>query len=266
VLDGRQLWEVPARELFGDGYGSDSGWTFDYDAENERYIGNIGKLLAKGVRAAYERGEPLRHDLADDQLVAIDGLTGERLWTKRGVVNTCQPTSPDEDDLSPAVWCKQRGIGTYREGEDLPTYQNLRVTLEGYDPATGVRTWSAPLTRRGALAMIDGDPHFLSRIGDSVALTPDGPMRFSASGEATPLDAKSSLMCQGPPINVRYALAWDRGLHRRMGGNFIFACDAYGIRQAGALTPDLLEAGAVAAEDGTYVIATEQGLFGYRVS
>jgi hypothetical protein len=198
--------------------------------------------------------------------VAIDALTGERLWTKRGVVNSCQPTSPNEHDSAPAVWCKQSGIGTFRRDDDLPTYQDLRVALEGYDPATGKRTWSAPLTHRGALAMIDGDPHFVSRTGDSVALTPDGPTRFSATGEATPLDAKSQLMCEGPPIKVRYALAWDRSLHRRMGGNFVFACDAYGKRMAGALTPDLLQAGAVAADDDTYVIATKQGLFGYRVS
>jgi hypothetical protein len=51
-----------------------------------------------------------------------------------------------------------------------------------------------------------------------------------------------------------------------MGGHFVFACDAYGKRLARALTPDLLQAGAVAADDGTYVIATKQGLFGYRVS
>ena len=262
VLDGRKLWEVPARELFGDGYGSDSGWSFEYDAENERYIGNIGKLLPEGRREAYLRGGTLRHDLAEDQLVAIDAVKGERLWTKRGVVNSCQPKSPDEQDVSPAVWCRQSGIGSFRRGDDLPTYQNLRVTLEGYDPATGKRTWSAPLTDRGGLAMLDGDPHFLSRTGDSVALTADGPMRFSATGEATPLDAKSRLMCEGPAIHLRYALAWDRGYHRRMGGSFVFACDAYGKRLAGSLTPDLLADGAIAADDGTYVIATKEGLLG----
>lgn len=266
VVDGRQLWEVPARELFGEGYGSDSGWTFDYDADNERYVGNIGKLLAKGEREAYERGDTLRHDLADDQLVAIDALTGERLWTKRGVVNTCQPRSPDEHDASPFVWCKQSGIGSLRYGDDLPTYQNLRVTLEGYNPATGEPTWSVPLTHRGALAMIDGDPHFLSRVGDSVALTREGPMRFSATGGVTPLDSESQLMCEGPAVKMTYALPWQRNVRHRMGGNFVFPCDAHGKRLAGALTPDLLSAGAVAAGDDTYVIATKQGLFGYRVS
>ena len=44
VRDGRVEWEVPAAELFGDGFGSDGGWSFDFDEAAGIFSGNIGAL------------------------------------------------------------------------------------------------------------------------------------------------------------------------------------------------------------------------------
>ena len=147
VVDGKTLWEVPAAELFGRGYGSDGGWGFVWDQEAEVYVGTVGLPFTPTERRTYLAGEPVRFRAEDtSEMLVFDANTGQRLWRDEGTDTMClMAVSGKEDSFGPPVRCRMSGFVTTTLGSNEKTYDHLKVAVEGYQPETGETTWSVPV-------------------------------------------------------------------------------------------------------------------------
>jgi hypothetical protein len=97
--------------------------------------------------------------------------------------------------------------------------------------------------------------------------TPTGRMTVSlVDGGTSAIADQQTFVCEADALTVRYALPWD-GTHQRAGGHLRFPCTAAGKRAPGGrLTGETIAGGAIAAPEGMYLIATSNGVSGYRLT
>ena len=186
---------MPAAELFGDGFGSDGGWSFEFDEAAGIFSGNIG-ALQDAARASYDRGEKVTIDLADSlMMLGISADTGELLWRQKGADSFCVPNLDVDDEVAaPPVRCAVSGSVTYQKDQDQPSYRDVEVTLEGFDRRTGNRTWSVPTSRAGALELVKGDSAIVM-LDAAAVQTPSGRMTVSLVDGETSAIAEQQIVC-----------------------------------------------------------------------
>lgn len=279
---GNELWRHSITELFGTGYSSDQGWSFEYDERSDLYVGGVGFTPT-------EEGGRTIVDLAESKLVAIERATGEVVWSEDGVADQCDGTVDiitDEELTEQAagenvffhpipVRCRVQGTVTYTESDDPeaePERTGIDVTLEGYDPETGETTWSVALGE--ALNLLgyggSGDPlPFVDRTG--VAVTVDGePTAVDiASGQTRAVGADETLWCADRDsryFDYREPYYFDgEPTYGRVGELAYDWCEATGQPAAETATPPTAVPNTVGTRSGDLaMVATPEGLVAYR--
>jgi outer membrane protein assembly factor BamB len=136
--DGKLLFSMPIVAYFPETDTTDAGWRFDeYD---DLYVGSLGQRVAAG-------------DSTDLGAVATTGFaseTGLIKWSVGGTTYAC-----DGQMLVPAgvpFRCRWEGHLLPATAKFKARYDDLRVTVEGFDPDDGKTTWQVPLGADGPFA------------------------------------------------------------------------------------------------------------------
>jgi outer membrane protein assembly factor BamB len=178
TTDGRQLWRRPIEAIFGDvnplevnvipttragrkwqTIGLNDNW--DIQLGDGRYVGEIG---GRGKLSVAKR---LRY-LDYAAVGAFDAATGRRLWAARGATVFCGHL---EFTLDHPVRCRKTGQVDLSPGApDKWRLNDVNVTVEGFDPATGRTRWSWQAGSVRGLAIDYGDDHSVIRLDDTTYL------------------------------------------------------------------------------------------------
>lgn len=259
-VGGRTAWEVPVEKAFGIPVSSDGGWQFGFVEEENVFVGLIGRPAPRtGPR-------PTSLDFAEQAGGALNGETGETLWAEPGVDPTCGPVEPGLVAGGGLVRC--RLAGTVHFGGDEPRFEDLEVTVEGYDLVSGRTTWSHEVVGESAEALAFHGKAVVSSGGDVMVVDTREGRRLLATrtGELTPVTADDRFLC-AEPVEFRYRLGWrapDKTIHDRRGGSLHFPCDGELEPVTGPPSTSSLADGALWATETTYVLGTKDGLVGYR--
>lgn len=249
--DGRG-WQRPTEAVMGRPVDPWCGWWFAHDPTSDLFVGEIdGRLRPE-----------LGSDLVPPSMVALDAATGEERWRAPGTTQAClthglafrDPTG----DLRP-VRC--------RYGEPAAGWEateEVAITLEGFDRATGEPTWSRDVG-------LWGDDQPLSEggrgpgwgVGDEILLPgPGGPLVLDlVTGATRSPDEHAVRWCERPRT---FTVAGDRA-EEREGGWLVAPCDGDDLTSVlpDELHPDLLRGPPIG---DTAVVGTTGGLVAYRVS
>jgi hypothetical protein len=255
LRDGKLQWSIPASAAFPAGFSSDNGWTWHRFADQHVVVGSLyGESVATG--------EVSLRDLASSAAtVGLSETTGKVLWRDRGSSFHCRFDWRDRP-----VRCRRRGRVSSQRGA-AAVFEDLDVTVEGFDPETGETTWSVPVgpakvlvTSRANLA-IAGPTHV-------VLDRPDGPIVLDyATGTTHVPPPGAAYWCM---VHVEYESAWSYttwdGTRRydRPGGDRAAICGVRGGPSTGL--PSLEATMAAGAHAGAYaVIAGQRGYVGFRL-
>ena len=128
-LDGGKLrWSIRASAAFPAGFSSDRGWAWHRFADQGVVVGS---LYGEPVSAR----EPFFYDLASCTATAgLSEATGQVLWRDRGSSLDCH-----FDPAGHPVRCRLRGHMSFQP-RTSPVFEDLDVTVEGFDLATGKTT------------------------------------------------------------------------------------------------------------------------------
>lgn len=105
----------------------------------------------------------------------------------------------------------------------------------------------------------------VSRNGDRIVVgLLEGPAILDvATGRVAP--ASGQFLCQAEPEDFPYAQPWGgSGNFTRYGAGLLFACSPDGKKVESGMTAAALREGAAKVSDASYVLASEDGLVGYR--
>lgn len=196
-VDGAVLWAKPFSDLFGP---SATSWMSYYHSESSD---NTYSVMTLTGTAGSETGKPI--DLATGVVSsAFDLATGSSRWIAEGTALGCLGGHPilnwnqDEGTDPPhAFRCRYTGTAAFSmsalTGSQLVT-SGLGVTLERFDPASGVTQWTSPLgdartlaadTSTGAAEALLDDSHlFVSNsAGGLIVDLNNGQSRASGSSD-----------------------------------------------------------------------------------
>lgn len=269
-VDGAEvLWQTPVAEAFGRGWSTNGGWSWVHYREEGLFVGSIGQYPEGGLDPDVE---VMEMDLAVDMIVALDAATGAVVWSEQGAGVGCSfylalPVAlAGGDDVAPApIRCRSTGTASVSM-EDDPTFENVDVTLEGFDVATGETTWSVRAGNLPELVFEGG----VSAVVDegSVAFPIDGvPHAVDLrDGSTRPAPDNLTLGCASELVRFEYPepYPFEHGdVTERSGGTLVFVCDRDLAPVDRPLPADVVAAVGTAVGDGWYVIATEDGLSGY---
>jgi outer membrane protein assembly factor BamB len=84
MVRGEKAWERPVAEIFGSARSSDYGWSLEFDADSDAYVGSLGRRTDPDVVADYQAGLPVTLPLGSSQLVGFRADDGRALWKRRG--------------------------------------------------------------------------------------------------------------------------------------------------------------------------------------
>lgn len=139
---GRTLWTKTASELFrGRPVSSDYGWA--WHRYGDVLVGWLGRI------------DPDRSstDLSERSVTAVGAATGAVLWVVDGFDLGCGLHTIDLDvDTSP-LRCRRTGTVTRDQAGENPVVTGLNVTMEQFDPVTGMPAWEADLGAAESLVL-----------------------------------------------------------------------------------------------------------------
>lgn len=255
LRDGTIRWRIPVSAAFPPGFSSDNGWTWREFADARVIVGSVyGPPLARTPKIVA--------DLASGSATAgISVATGEVLWSDSGSSLQCNLGKG-----SFPVRCRWRGIVTTPPGGPS-SFENLDVTIEGFEPATGRTTWSVPMGPAHALADFRMQ-RVVAGMSKAVLTGPNGPIVLDyATGSVTAPSAGASFWCMS---RIDYEMipgftAWDGKLrYDRPGGELAASCDEQG-RPSEELPGVESTTGAGAHVSGYAVIAGRNRYIGFQV-
>lgn len=253
--NGTTLWTRPYEDVFGPGYSSDNGWSWEYDADNDQLV-SFGAKRDPAV---------LRYELTDNSLVALDRATGSTNWLVRGVDPYCAAS-----DGTPGLRCRyESGYIEFPDERSPGEFFDLDVTLEGYDPATGEATWSLPL----------GDQEGAVTTYESVGFRGGATQRIVPSARgAIVVDIADGTVRELPPDEIVPCLTTTTYRFAEYSSLGAASADYYGAPVVEACTLDgdpvdfdsrpsdlWITTAGVDAGDGIYIVATTDGLRAYRL-
>ena len=276
------LWQKAAHELLGDGYTPRFTHTFrffgDEDEDGGHFVGGYSQGGPTEVDA-YEDGQTVQFELGKDQEIGIHAETGELAWTQKGVSSACaigsrplaaEPLDPEASWL-PATPVRCRIEGTETRGLDGWSRELTQLSLEGFDPSTGVARWTVDVAEsdgdRLMSAHLAADQHDVLVRGGRVVLTAEGERRLVTfdDGVAHEIPEGFAFLCKGrgDGPTVEYATPFANDSASARVSPFPYVCDADGEPTSSQLTKGAVEAGAIEVGSGRHVYATEEGVFGY---
>jgi hypothetical protein len=279
--DGDEMWRLDISEIFGENYSTNFGWGWYYDRPTDRYVGYVDS-------GHDDVGETQVLDLSRNRLVAIERSTGDVEWTEDGVRHLCYSTlnvptdeeqaaraaGEDSPGLAPLpVRCRTEGTVTFGGGDDGPELDDIDVTLEGFDPATGATTWDVPLGAAlpllGWLGSSATDEPVLRVDTTGAVLTVDGePTVIDLATGETREFGDETLWCSTDTTEFEYREPYyfsGEPTHTRRGERLTTWCDA-----SGEIVDDPDDAPAVVPNGiGTQIgdlriVGTPDGLVAYR--
>lgn len=207
------------------GANPDYGWSFEHDEKSDVYVGALGRPVAPALIRAFRAGERVEIDYAKRYLtVAIDGRTGEQLWSRRGANPWC-PLLRSTDGLDARTLCVVGGTNVQQEGRESRN-KDLSVDLHGIDPRSGDTSWTFELSGKDATRAYDGAPP-LAPYG-LVLPSPEGPVALDMrTGDRQLVDADTVLLCPAGPERITVYGA------DRSAGDLYGACTPDGKKAAG---------------------------------
>ena len=238
----RLLWSMPVVAYFPEGTTSDAGWTFTMSGE--RYIGTLEQPFPSD-------GEV---DMANIATASFEAATGKIAWSVRGTSLDCLGTVVVPSDVS--TRCRYSGDAVFTAGE--PDFSDVNVTVEGFDPDNGKRTWEFELGKGVGLLRGVRVP---ALIGESSLLLGRGAdqrvVDLRTGDQSLPTEG-STYLC--PTLTTFQA---DRG---ELTGDPLFSpCTALRSRTTGE--PSVATLSALHQTIGALVVvAGPEGLTGYRLT
>ena len=184
-------WRSALSRHFSAGASTDWGWYFELYRSAGLYVGSVGRPADR-----QDRGGSVS-DLSKQQTAALDAATGAPTWHEDGTRFACNGTivlertvAGDRSEPWP-VRCRYHGTVRYDPATDATTYAGLDVTVEGFDVATGKRTWSVSL---GPAEAFMGEEK-ATPVRDAEVLVPaaTGPMIIDLSTGSTRAPAKAEV-------------------------------------------------------------------------
>ncbi|MGH3457054.1 hypothetical protein [Aeromicrobium sp.] len=270
--EGKTLWKKSLEDLVGKGYSTDGGWAFTRESRPDRYTGYVGRAQDDGSTSQVSLvSEKTVVDLGREVMVSFTGSDGDVLWTRKGVERCFTgPYGEDEETVGVVEHpfrCKVAGKLTYDEGRIEPEIDGLSSSIEGYRPASGETTWSHRLSTAAAKANRLPPHGVFNRSGARIVadLREGLAIVDVATGKLAPASGPT-FMCQAEPDWFPYAQPWGgSGDFERYGAGLLYACLPDGTKVDSGMTAAALTEGAVMATDTSYVLASEDGLVGYRI-
>lgn len=264
-VDGANLlWEMPLEALNGPEWSTNNGWYFLHDEADAQYVGSVG------LRQEYAPG--VRRDLAQSFMVAIADADGAVRWVDQGSGIWCQSylaiatdDATEDDPTSTPVRCRVTGTAISGGLGSSPTYEDVDVTVEGYDQATGETTWSVPLgDAQGLLG--SGAGAAVAGIGQSVLQGADGPVVLDlTNGETRQPEDGEVFACTTERASFEFNAPFiyeGEEITERYGQTRVMACDADGDPVEGDLSPEVAAAAGVRVGDQE-VVAFDGRLVAY---
>lgn len=245
-----QTWTSSYDAVFGPGYSTAFGWHWVADDETGYLIGSAGRF-----GDGSEFADP---DLTSDITVGLDPESGRVVWKQRSVNTGCAAADDHAD-----VWCRVLD-GRWDVASDPadPTFVDLTVAVEGFDPATGETRWSVVVDDPQAAMWGTRGERFASTEGFVHLDGVDGVVRVSTqTGVVTPVTTEESLVCL---TGTELALIVRGESHVYRGESLARHCDRDRVGLAGPLPRAFAESLGTAVEDGGFVVAQTDGLHFYR--
>lgn len=134
VRDGESAWQLDAAAAFGPGITFGSAVSTRYLEDEDAY------LLHSDLQP---EGESASLDLATNRITALEGGTGDRLWSAPGTdCNDQFDTGPHKLKDGPlfGIRCLTSRKALFDDGE-IASFEGLDVVIEGYDLLTGKSKW-----------------------------------------------------------------------------------------------------------------------------
>lgn len=269
VEDGAVVWQTPIDELFGPGYSTDGGWGWEYYAGEDLFVGFVRQRPPD-----LPPGSPREFDLSSYVTVAIDASTGERVWRDDASLPYCSYDLPlprgldsEDEDVSPVpIRCRYAGSAVILDGEE-PVFDNLEVTVEGFDAKTGETTWTLPLGAVEGL-VFTGGVGAVAGPEEIVLPAPDGAVIVNLLDGATRDPASDEVLaCQSERVTFDYREPYyfgDVAVLERSGGTFTVPCLPDGTPSAEPMSTAAIQGVALDIAD-RLVLAVEGGLVGYQL-
>jgi hypothetical protein len=265
------LWKKPLEDIAGDGYSTDGGWAFIRESDPDRYTGYVGESRDEGsISQVSLVSEKRVVDLARSVMMSFTGSDGDVLWVRKGV-EMCYGRAYGDDEQTVPVEehpfrCKVSGKVTYEGGKTEPEIDGLSSSVEGYRPTSGKTTWSHRLSTAAARANLRPTHGVVNRTDGRIVvdLREGWAIVDVATGKLAPASGPT-FMCQGEPEWFPYAQPSGSGSFEHYGAGLLYACTPDGEETDDGITVAALTEGAVKATDTSYVLASEDGLVGYRI-
>lgn len=260
--DGSVTWTRPYREVFGEDFSSDYGWS--WNVEGGPIVVGFGSGLDAETRAAVLTGHATVAPAGLRRVVGLDARTGETRWTIEGGVR-CPAVSDDavHDDM--IVLCRIDGGTATVEIDDgvvSDDWSDVELSLVGVRIATGATAWE--LAVPGA-TMDRGErvPAALSaeRI---LVVWRDGAARFVDPRTGTERSAGNAVLACVRPRKPLLTPPDETGLRDELRvGEDAFPCTSDGT-PAAAFSVGAARAAGVDAGGGVAIMTTTHGLAALR--
>ncbi|WP_028045725.1 hypothetical protein [Cellulomonas sp. URHE0023] len=251
--DGQVVWSHGYAELLGPDVSSDAGWNWTID-DGDRVLGTVRAW--QGISDTSDRTR--------ESTVALDGATGNVLWRADGATTFCEPAGDFEVSH---LWCRVRAGTIDWSGEAGPVPVGATdIDLEKFDPATGEVVWSAPLG--DAPGVLYAGLQYASGTDSGVFASGTGAVRVQLDdGSVSPVGDDEVLACT-EETSFQFAEFADpsRARVEYPGGTMAEFCLPDGTRVEPAdVTAQAVRDAGVDAGNGIWVVATTDGLQGYRL-
>lgn len=265
------LWKKSLEDIAGEGYSTDGGWAFIRESRPDRYTGFVGDSQGGSTTSqASFVSEKNVVDLSRSVMMSFNGSDGKVLWVRKGVEMCFQLMHGDDEETVSVnehpFRCTVDGKVTYDDGKTDPEIEGLSSSIEGYRPESGKTTWSHRLSTAAAKAKLEPvHAGVISRTRDRIVVDLREGLAIVdvANGKVAPATGPT-FMCQKEPDWFPYAQP-SGGVFERYGSGLLYACTPDGKEADSGVTVAALTEGAVKATDTSYVLASEDGLVGYRI-
>jgi hypothetical protein len=239
--NGQLLWSMPVVAYFPEGTTTDAGWKFML--QGDHYIGSLDQ--------PYPADGEL--DMADIATASFEAATGRIAWSVRGTSLNCRGLAWLAPDVP--VRCHYSGKAIFTKG--VADFSDVEVRLEGFDPGNGKRTWvfelgpNPPILHGARVpALIGAESLLLGKPGNQTVLD-------LGTGETSQPERLAIYLC--PSLTT---FASPRG--PVSGDMLLEPCLA--PRDHTVAVPSAATLLSLHQQVGdTVVIATPQGLTGYRI-
>jgi PQQ-like domain len=174
---------------------------------------SMSRRVSASQQRRFDMGRRVVVDRGADRTIGLDLRTGRVLWTHDGDELNC----PSVAYVESPVRCAFGGLFLFDKRWHGPRLASLRLTVEGFDPATGATTWSVPLAASDAdqeardMYKNSEDPVAGVIVGDELGWVParSGPRVVAWSdGSSRATDVRSVLLCPIPPASPSPARPW----------------------------------------------------------